>query len=325
MPNFFLSYKHAKVAGRMHVRQARRSASLTGFDAPDLRQTRRDPAQGPPESAMKLLLGQRSENAPGRSGRALDKSQERQAMKLFTGWVMSAGLALAATSANAQMLAPIEIPIEIAGSLVRTVSDVGGPYAEALMPGEGPRLLPGPEVYTVVRENGFSPLGIPQQHGYFYTIAVIDRGGEDGRLVIDARDGRIVRFVPGYRVGSNYDEGLPPAYGQAGALPPINQARGAPRPPASVPHVASRTPSVPLPRAMPPRAGEPPLAAKSDAAPDAKSDRAPTPAPQSMAMQTKPVELSKSPQNTAPAPIDTKPAAAQLQPTQEMPKVQGLE
>jgi hypothetical protein len=44
-----------------------------------------------------------------------------------------------------------------------------------------------------------------------------------------------------------------------------------------------------------------------------------------MAMQTKPVELSKSPQNTAPAPTDAKPAAAQIQPTQEMPKVQGLE
>jgi len=239
-------------------------------------------------------------------------------MKLFTGWVMSAGLALAATSANAQ----IPAPIAVANSLITTVSDVGGAYAEALMPGEGPRLLPGPEVYTVVRENGFSPLGIPQQHGFFYTIAVMDRGGEDGRLVIDARDGRIVRFVPAYRVGLNYDEGLPSAYGP-GTLPPVNQARGAPRPPASVPHVASRTPSVPLPKAMPLRAGEPPVALKSDA----KSDRGP--APQSVAMQArpaeaKPAELSKSPQNTTPAPIDAKPAP-QIQPTQEMPKVQGLE
>jgi hypothetical protein len=333
MPNFFLSYKHAKVAGRMHVRQPRRLAGRTGFAAPDLKQTRRDPAQGPPESAMKLLPGQRSENAPGRSGRVSDKSQERQAMKLFTGWVMSAGLALAATSANAQMVAPTNA----GNARYQAASDVGGPYAamppDAPAPGYGPRLLPGTEVYTVVRENGFSPLGIPQQHGYFYTIAVIDRGGEDGRLVIDARDGRIVRFVPGYRVGSNYDEGLPPAYGQAGALPPmnpsmnppINQARGVPRPPASVPHVASRTPSVPLPKAMPPRADEAPVAARSDKNPDAKSDPAPAAAPQSMAMQTKPVELSKSPQNTAPAPTDAKPAAAQIQPTQEMPKVQGLE
>jgi hypothetical protein len=258
-------------------------------------------------------------------------------MKRFTGWAMSAGLVLAATSANAQMLAPIEMPIEVAGSLVTTVSDIGGAYgayAEAMLPGEGPSLLPGTEVYTVVRENGFSPLGIPQQHGYFYTIAVMNRGGEDGRLVIDARDGRIVRFVPAYRVGSNYDEAVPPAYPAGpGPLPPINQARGVPRPPASVPHVASRTPSVPLPRAMPPRAGEPTVAARPDINSDAnsnansnaKSDRGAAPPPQAMAMQTKPVELSKSPQNTAPAPIDTKPAGPQLQPTQEMPKVQGLE
>lgn len=243
-------------------------------------------------------------------------------MKLFTGWVMSAGLVLATTSANAQLLAPIEI----ANSLVTTVSDVGGAYAEALMPGEGPRLLPGPEVYTVVRENGFSPLGIPQQHGYFYSIAVIDRGGEDGRLVIDARDGRIVRFVPGYRVGSNYDEGLPRGYGPSGRLPPIvNPVRGVPRPPASIPHVASRTPSVPLPKAMPSRAGETPVAAKSDIKPEAKSDPAPAAPPQSMAMQAKPAEIAKNPQNTTPAPIDAKPAAPQIQPTQEMPKVQGLE
>lgn len=249
-------------------------------------------------------------------------------MKLFMGWAMSAGLVLAATSANAQMLAPIEVPIEVAGSLLTTVSDVGGAYAEALMPGERPRLLPGREVYTVVRENGFSPLGIPQQRGYFYTIAVIDRGGEDGRLVIDARDGRIVRFVPAYRVGLNYDEGLQPAYGRP-ELPPIKQVRGAPRPPASVPHVASRTPSVPLPRATPLRAGERPVAAKSDSIksdlikPDSNKPGS-APPPQSLAMQAKPGELSKSLQNTAQAPIDAKPAP-QILPTQEMPKVQGLE
>ena len=88
----------------------------------------------------------------------------------------------------------------------------------------GRRLLPPPEVYTVVRENGFSPLGIPRQRGYFYTIAVIDRGGDDGRLVIDARDGRIVRFVPAYRIGNNFDEGMPPAYGPSGpVLPPMKR------------------------------------------------------------------------------------------------------
>ncbi len=115
-------------------------------------------------------------------------------MKLCSGWVMSAGLVLAATSANAQIV----VPDEGARPLYSAVSDVGGPYAA--MPPQapgyyGPRLLPAPEVYTVLRDNGFSPLGAPQQRGLFYTIAVLDRGGGEGRLVIDARDGRIVRYA----------------------------------------------------------------------------------------------------------------------------------
>ena len=53
-------------------------------------------------------------------------------MKLITGWIMSAGLVLAGTAANAQVLAPSG-----AGrSHYSVVSDVGGPYAA--MPREAP-------------------------------------------------------------------------------------------------------------------------------------------------------------------------------------------
>ena len=96
----------------------------------------------------------------------------------------------------------------------------------------------------MVRESGFSPSGMPQLRGLFYTIAVLDRGGEDGRLVIDARDGRIVRFVPAYRTGGNFNTDVAVAYGPPG-LPPVSVVRGPPRPPALIPHLASRTP-VPL-------------------------------------------------------------------------------
>jgi hypothetical protein len=234
-------------------------------------------------------------------------------MKLCSGWVMSAGLVLAATSANAQIV----VPDEGARPLYSAVSDVGGPYAA--MPPQapgyyGPHLLPAPEVYTVLRDNGFSPLGAPQQRGLFYTIAVLDRGGGEGRLVIDARDGRIVRYARGY---PNADVAV--AYGPTDA-PPVSAVRGPPRPPALVPHVASRTPAVPLPKAMPQRADEPATAAKTpDKAPDkaASEPAKPSePAPQSVA-QAKPAA-------TPPAVIEAKPAP-QIQPTKEMPKVQGLE
>ena len=194
-------------------------------------------------------------------------------MKLFTGWVLAAslaagGLALGATAAAAQGIGPYR------------ASDFGGPYVDApyrggpyyapppaevappptrygyggygppYAPGYAPAaLVPPHEVYNIIREAGFSPLGIPQQRGFIYTIAVIDRGGEDGRLVIDARSGRILRFVPAWQNGASYEGARNSAYGPPGPLPPSAHAASGPRPPASVPRVASR--SVPVPKPNP--------------------------------------------------------------------------
>lgn len=229
-------------------------------------------------------------------------------MKLFTAWAMLAGLVFGTAAANAQMLAPIRGGV----SPYSAVADVDGPYAamprEEPAPGYGPRLLPAPEVYTMVRENGFSPLGAPQLRGVFYTIAVLGRGGDDGRLVIDARDGRIVRFVPAWRTGGNFHTDVEVAYGLPGP-PAVSVVRGPPRPPGLIPHVANRT--VPFPRATPQRPGEPPVSAKP-----AEST------PQSIAMGTKPTVAA--PSSAAPATIEAKPTPP-IQPTREMPKVQDLE
>jgi hypothetical protein len=234
-------------------------------------------------------------------------------MKLFTTWVVSAGLILAATAADAQVLAPRGA----ASTGYTAVSDVDGPYAAmpegAPAPGYGPTLLPAPEVYTVLRENGFSPLGVPQLRGVVYTIAVIDRRGANGRLAIDARNGRIIRFLPGYRMGGNLNDDLSLTDGPAGPLPPISQVRGVPRPPLSIPRVASRTP---MPKASPTRAAEPaPLAAQP----------APEPVQRSAATQPKPADAQAAlPAAVAPPAAEAKPAP-QIQPTQAMPKAQGLD
>jgi hypothetical protein len=210
-------------------------------------------------------------------------------MKLFTGWMLSVGLIFSAATANAQ----VQAPDRTSGPTVTRVSDAGGAYAA--MPPEGPlrggpMLLPPTEVYTVLRDNGFLPTGIPQRRGPFYTISVIDRGHGDGRLIIDARDGRIVRFVPAFRTGGDFDGDLAATYSPVGPSRP--SVRGAPRPPASIPHVASRTVPVPKPS---------PLSARPAA----------QPAQQSAAVQ--------------PKPADAQAAVQALQPTQEMPQVQGLE
>jgi hypothetical protein len=243
-------------------------------------------------------------------------------MKFLTGWVLPAGLVLAAGATNAQAQAPNE-----SGRSPSTlVSDIDGPYA-AMPPempgpryGPGPTLLPPTEVYTVLRENGFLPLGIPRQRGLVYTISVLDRSGDNGRLVIDARTGRIIRFMPAYRMGDNFSDDPGYGAGPAGPLPPVSAVRGPPRPPAPIPRVASRTPSVPTPRPSPQgAAGEPkPLAANPAAA--SKPAAEPPAQQQSAVVQAKP-----APQAAAPAPVEAKPAAPPILPTQEMPQAQGLD
>jgi hypothetical protein len=236
-------------------------------------------------------------------------------MKLFTG-SLAAGLVLLAGSAQAQ----------VPGPYVAT-SDVEAPYAVAPRPvpgpsyepgpryGNSPSLLPSTEVYSVLRDNGFSPLGIPRLRGFVYTIAAIDRGGADGRLIIDARNGRIIRFLPAYRMGGdNYYEEQSALHGPFMAQPPQvmaqppqaqapDQVQAAPRPPRPA-HVASR--AVPMPKASP-------IAAKPAPAP---VQQAAVPAPKSAEVQ------AAAPVTTGSAPAKPVPSIA---PTQDMPTAQGLE
>lgn len=234
-------------------------------------------------------------------------------MKLFTG-SLAAGLVLLAGSAQAQ----VPGPYENGRPRYTAASDFGAPYAVAPRPvpgphfepglsyGDSPSLLPSLEVYSVLRDNGFSPLGIPRLRGFVYTIAVIDRGGADGRLVIDARNGRIIRFVPARGMGDNYYEDESALGGPSAAPPPQAHVEGSAPPSRPAAHVATRT--VPMPKAKP-------LAAKP----------APVPAPiqQAAAPAPKPAEVQ------AAAPVTTGSASAkpapQIAPTQDMPTMQGLE
>jgi hypothetical protein len=249
-------------------------------------------------------------------------------MKFFTGCVAAATLALAATAAHAQILVPVPANGISVGAAI-AVSDFDGPYApgEAAPPppprygygygyeerGPAPALLPSTEVYAVLRDNGFSPLGIPRLRGSVYTIAVIDRRGDDGRLVIDAHDGRILRFMPAadaYGMAPAYEERAVAPYGPQSALPPPTMVRGGPpRPPALIPHVASR--AVPLPKAAPPRGAAPVAAAKPA-----------EPATQTAAVQAKPAE---APSQAAAATVGQAKPASTILPTQEMPAAQGLD
>jgi hypothetical protein len=178
-----------------------------------------------------------------------------------------------------------------------------------------PALLPPQEVYAILRENGFSPLGIPRQRGYVYVIAVLDRGGEDGRLMIDGRNGRIIRFVPASQWGQAYDRMSfgrgPDLAPPAGALPPTTRINAAPPPVIYAPPVASRAAAVPVP------AQRPAVAVTKPAQP--------APAQQAAVNEAKPAVAPPQPVGEARPAAPAVNNAPQVKPTQDMPAVQGLE
>lgn len=269
-------------------------------------------------------------------------------MKLFTGWVLAAGLALSATAASAQVLGPSRVS-DFSGPYVDGPYR-GGPYyappsVEVIPPprygygGYGPGYAPGyapaalvppHEVYSIIREAGFSPLGIPRQRGFIYTVAVIDRGGEDGRVVIDARSGRILRFVPAWQQGAPHEGAWNSSYGPRGPLPP-GDLRSSAHPPGPAPRVASR--SVPVPKPSPLAAKQPAEPARrateavAKPAPEPAASKPDTEAPkqQAAAAQARPAEAAPATTATiGQTQTQAKPGPAIL-PTQEMPKAQGLE
>lgn len=219
-----------------------------------------------------------------------------------TGWMTMGRLApiavlIAASPALAQSPPPGAIR---GGAYAATVSDID----EAIVP---PR-----EAIRMLRSTGYTVLSRPRPAGLvLYSIAVITPRGDDGRIYMDIRDGRLVRFVPGYALTPRTDADIDLAYN-----------------PPSPPPAAPRKPAKPKAASLPPAATTGPARSMTkQAAPKL---------PEIKPAETKPAQTPPAPAPVAaaaPAPqttgVATKPAEAKppvvIQPTQEMPAVQGLE
>ncbi len=175
--------------------------------------------------------------------------------------------------------------------------------------------VPPHRIAAMLRATGFSLLGRIEQRGWIYTVAVLNPNGDDGRAIIDARTGAMIKFIPAQAVTARLKEDIATVYGPPGPPPPMRDLRHAPRPPLNVPKVASRTPAAtPLPRA---RHGAMP------------AQQAAKPGAQHAAIKSKP---AAAPETAAPAAAPApaaqpaaQPAEVELKPTQEMPPVQTLE
>jgi len=205
-----------------------------------------------------------------------------------------------------------------------------------------PAFLPVHAVYAIVRDNGFSPLGEPRQRGITYVIAVLDRDGEDGRLVIDARSGRILRFVPAFQWGEQYER-MRYQPGHDRPIPIDPRAGPDSLPPPTVikadPHVqAMRAPlgsqmasrAVPAPRVAAPGtrpAAPAPQTAMVQPKPETRPVTNPAEAKPVGAQQASASASASQPQATSasPPPAAVQKATPQILPTETMPPAQGLE
>ena len=191
-----------------------------------------------------------------------------------------------------------------------------GPYAAApVVDFVDPLWVPPRAVMRMLRSAGYEILSRPRVRGVLYSMAVVTPDGEDGRIFMDARDGRLVRFVPGFALSNRTEDDVEFAYNPP--APPLNPPApplgASPRkPPPSAPKVASRPPATTgiAPSSTKQAAPKPGETRPAQSPAQSAPVTAAAPPPQTQAIATKPAEL--------------KPPVV-IQPTQEMPSVLGLE
>ncbi len=281
-----------------------------------------------------------------------------------TGWVWKTGLAAAGLFAGMAVhaqavraadeiaVAPYEESYGEPPPAVVYREEETETYAEVPVRRPPPvevEVLPPREVFAVVRERGFEPMGPARRHGPVYSISVLDPNGDDGRVMVDARTGRVVRFVRAYGRGEEIVvRRRPGRFGQT-----IEEPRYAPRPPVGVPysglrgpapHMASRTPPavpVPRPRHVTKAAVAKPAVAKATDKPAVDTAKPETATAKDNAAVTKPAETTATQASASvePAtvgavqasvkpeakPVEAKSAQVELKPTQDLPPVQPLD
>jgi hypothetical protein len=242
--------------------------------------------------------------------------------RVHLGWVLGIFIA-AASVAHAQTLVTDEIrlpprsvpnSITIPGSIPSSISKSSN-LRPVMMPPEEERSgggyaaadeAVGPsDIIKIIQVIGYEPLGAPVRRNWVYTVSAINPGGDDGRVVVDARTGRIIGFIPA-AISNDEVEGLygPPRWppmALPNASPLTTHIRSALRPPAPVPSGAERM--VAAPSRKPERRIAGVIVPPSHAVAQNKI-------PEAKGVESKPAE--------------TEPPV-QLQPTQDMPAMQALD
>jgi hypothetical protein len=213
------------------------------------------------------------------------------------------------------------IPVQVV-EVSDLIRDDDAPYRGAYvgppesMPMEDDDVVLAPEeIPRILRQQGFSQLGPVFRRGWVYTVAVLNEDGDDGRLIVDARSGEPIRFIPAMHMDTRLRDELDRMYDR----PPPPPARFA------------RDPY----RDRPPRRDDPPYMADHDALPSPRRHVAPLKRAAKSIAKTAPkpgpatVAVAPAAPAKTEARLETKPqpdaAGVELQPTGPMPPVQPMD
>lgn len=253
---------------------------------------------------------------------------------------MAAGIA--AVPARAQV---IQAQIIHVADVLR--SDDGGYYRggyagppEPVPMEEGAGVVIAPEeIPGILRQQGFSQLGPVFRRGWVYTVAVLNEDGDDGRLIVDARTGEPIRFIPAMRMDTRLRDELDRMYGPPGP-PPARFARD-PRdsygalPPRRdyQPRVADHDVPPPSPHHAAPLKRAAKALAKTAPKPHPAAVAAAPAKPQAAPSNAHTAQLSGSSAVKEPEKVEAKPdvkpatdaSSVELKPTEPMPPVQPMD
>jgi len=261
-------------------------------------------------------------------------------MKLFAsmcaGTVMATGIVTVPARAQvieAQVLRAqiVQAPVQVSDVLRSDGGYDRGVYVgppEPVPMGDDTVMLAPEEIPGILRQQGFSQLGPVFRRGWVYTVAVLDENGDDGRLIVDARSGEPIRFIPAMRMDSRLRDELDRMYGPPGP-PPARFAQPYDRPPRRdyPPRTASHAPMAP-PRHAAPLKRAAKAIAKTAPKPNPAAE-AVAPKPQTPAAHTAQLSGTSGVAPKVDAKVEAKPAAnastIELKPTGPLPPVQPMD
>jgi hypothetical protein len=177
-------------------------------------------------------------------------------------------------------------------------------------PGSYSSQLPPHEIIAIVRSTGLQTIGRPERQGPNYAVRALNRSGQEVRVIVDARMGRILKVapLPQDAAAGPYDRPpgtVPDGYG------PNSRLGGAPTLPYGPPPDNARDPDADAPLAPAGAARAPQTGAGAVARPKPKSEQAksePAKPEQSKTGQVKP----EPPKPDQSKPAQSKPAQSPI-------------